>query len=386
MIVLIAAGCSNDEVRRAAWHLPQNGEGALRRASAEARRPSPAPAPDRVSEPDRRRPSRTRPRPLRVGELTAARPRVRWIAGAPIQSECSEVRFEFGIAASVTRLWARAPQPSTQSRRRRIIERPRLIRMLDGSQGRIRMLVAPAGLRQDDARPPVARGQEGRLVHGFSCVDRCRRACCRAIGSGVASSSRNWSRADGTFVRDHRPPEEVRTLEAMLARDLSGWPRDNWLVQRRLPRSLALGRRRVVDRTPTQGRRLNALIVSRQRPRWASSRRMLYGEIFEVDRNALAMRDEEAADMLGEAHASADVIGATPWLASRHPLCSLQSPRRFRAVPRAEPQLYGFFADEIFAPFGSTDTKGQLCELALYDRAGRRTRRSPSWGETRRSA
>ena len=30
-------------------------------------------------------------------------------------------------------------------RRRRIIERPRLMRMLDDGQGRIRMLVAPAG-------------------------------------------------------------------------------------------------------------------------------------------------------------------------------------------------------------------------------------------------
>ena len=32
-----------------------------------------------------------------------------------------------------------------QTRRRRIIERPRLTRLLDESQGRIKMLVAPAG-------------------------------------------------------------------------------------------------------------------------------------------------------------------------------------------------------------------------------------------------
>ena len=36
-----------------------------------------------------------------------------------------------------------ATEPKT--RRRRIIERPRLTRLLDGSQGRIKMLVAPAG-------------------------------------------------------------------------------------------------------------------------------------------------------------------------------------------------------------------------------------------------
>ncbi|MDX6398443.1 MAG: hypothetical protein QOJ43_1851, partial [Gaiellaceae bacterium] len=35
--------------------------------------------------------------------------------------------------------------PRTQLRRRRIIERPRLTRLLDTGQGRIKMLVAPAG-------------------------------------------------------------------------------------------------------------------------------------------------------------------------------------------------------------------------------------------------
>ena len=38
---------------------------------------------------------------------------------------------------------ATATEP--QARRRRIIERPRLTRLLDESQGRIKMLVAPAG-------------------------------------------------------------------------------------------------------------------------------------------------------------------------------------------------------------------------------------------------
>ena len=36
-----------------------------------------------------------------------------------------------------------ATEPKT--RRRRVIERPRLTRLLDASQGRIKMLVAPAG-------------------------------------------------------------------------------------------------------------------------------------------------------------------------------------------------------------------------------------------------
>ena len=93
-----------------ARHLPQDGEGALRRPSAEARRPPPAPAADRVSEPHRRRPSRTGPRPLRVGELTAARPRLPWGRGRAYRPKRDT--FRAGFVASVTRRWARPPQPS----------------------------------------------------------------------------------------------------------------------------------------------------------------------------------------------------------------------------------------------------------------------------------
>ena len=93
-----------------ARHLPQDGEGALRRPSAEARRPPPAPTADRVPEPHRRRPSRTGPRPLRVGELTAARPRLPWGRGRAYRPKRDT--FRAGFVAPVTRRWARPPQPS----------------------------------------------------------------------------------------------------------------------------------------------------------------------------------------------------------------------------------------------------------------------------------
>jgi hypothetical protein len=38
IVALIARGCSNERGRRAARHLPENGEGALRRLAPEARR------------------------------------------------------------------------------------------------------------------------------------------------------------------------------------------------------------------------------------------------------------------------------------------------------------------------------------------------------------
>ena len=51
---------------------------------------------------------------------------------------------------------------------------------------------------------------------------------------------------------------------------------------------------------------LNVLLLTRQRPRWASSRRILYGELFEMDRGLLTMSDSEASDLLGAEGAAAD--------------------------------------------------------------------------------
>ena len=42
---------------------------------------------------------------------------------------------------------------------------------------------------------------------------------------------------------------------------------------------------------------LRLLLTSRKRPSWASARRLLYGEIYELGRNELAMDQDEAASV-----------------------------------------------------------------------------------------
>ena len=46
------------------------------------------------------------------------------------------------------------------------------------------------------------------------------------------------------------------------------------------------------------------VIASRQRPKWARSRRVVYGEIAEIGREVLAMTDSESAELLGSKAAS----------------------------------------------------------------------------------
>ena len=58
----------------------------------------------------------------------------------------------------------------SQVRRRRIIERPRLTTLLDESQGRIKMLVAPAGYGKTTLARQWLEGKSFDLVHGHDCL------------------------------------------------------------------------------------------------------------------------------------------------------------------------------------------------------------------------
>ena len=88
---------------------------------------------------------------------------------------------------------------------------------------------------------------------------------------------------------------------------------------------------------------LNVLLLTRQRPKWASSRRILYGEIFELDRSSLAMSDREAAALLGVRQwtTTSELVDAREGLARRS--CARRRARRGSTRPRgARPTFYSF--------------------------------------------
>ena len=164
-------------------------------------------------------------------------------------------------------------------RRRRIIERPRLTTLLDESQGRIKMLVAPAGYGKTTlARQWLEDREALHVVHGNVCVHRRRCVGRRAIGSGVACGSRSWRRVNGATLRDqptggrgqdsggHARPRSVRVAERQLVLD------DYHEASRSFAAELLI--EHLLKDAPLN----EILIVSRQRPRWrVQSRRMLYG-------------------------------------------------------------------------------------------------------------
>ena len=254
-------------------------------------------------------------------------------------------------------------------RRRRIIERPRLMRMLDGGQGRIRMLVAPAGY----GKTTLARQWlEGKTAAWYTGTPASTDVA--ALAAGIRSAVAALVPGSGTALMERlpvtaRPEEEAHILAGMLAGDLVGWPTDAWLVfddYHVIAGMLAAERfiETLLVESP-----VNVLVVTRRRPGWASSRRILYGEVLELDRTVLAMTEAEARDLLVERQDVDELVAKAqgwPAVLGLAAMASISPPDL-----GAMPHLYGFFADEIYYRIDRR-IRRVLCELALYDIDGRR--------------
>jgi LuxR family transcriptional regulator, maltose regulon positive regulatory protein len=260
----------------------------------------------------------------------------------------------------------RQPRPL---QRRRIIERQRLLALLDESKARVRTLVAPAGY--------------GKTTLAEQWVDRAGRQgvwyTARRSSQDVAALALGLARASSTLVagcdarlREHlravpTPAENVEILAEILGEDLDAWPAHGWLVideyqefvgAREAERFVCA----LVSASPIQ-----LLIATRQRPSWVTTRGLLYGEVLELNQTALAMDSTEAAEVLGgnvRQSASGLVALANGWPAVIG-LASVSSAElkgdRDDPVPES---LYRFFAEEVFDALGG-DVQEGLAVLSL---------------------
>jgi LuxR family maltose regulon positive regulatory protein len=259
---------------------------------------------------------------------------------------------------------------TTTQLKRRIIERPRLTRLLDSSQGRLKMLVAPAGYGKTTLARQWLVDKPATWYTGTQASTDVA-----ALAAGLTTAVGAFLPGSGEALMERlpvtpRPEEEADVLAGMLAGDLLDWPRDAWLV---------FDDYQAIAGTPPAERfvegllleaPLNLIVMSRRRPTWASSRRVLYGELFQLDREALAMTDAEARELLaGTGRNPSELVGLAQGWPAVLGLAALSS-----APPpelTATPHLYGFFAEEIYQRI-DPGVRRALCELALYDVGGRR--------------
>jgi ATP/maltotriose-dependent transcriptional regulator MalT len=191
-----------------------------------------------------------------------------------------------------------------------------------------------------------------------------------ALALGLARAAAEVVPECDVRLREHlralpAPAEHVDVLAELLGEDLQRWPPDAWLVlddyQEVMPSADA---ERFIEELVSAAP-IQLLIASRQRPSWITARRILYGEILELNQTELAMDGHEAAEVMAErnaASASGLVALANGWPAVIG-LASVSGAEieDGESVPES---LYQFFAEEVFNALDREVQEG-LATLAI---------------------
>ena len=250
--------------------------------------------------------------------------------------------------------------------RRRIIPRPRLTKLLDESPARIKLLVAPAGYGKTTlAQQWLAESGHRQLWYRGSpaSADVAALAADIAIVIGEVLPDAGKRMRERLRAAGH-PEEDVDILVELLVEDVVTWPPDVWLVLDDYHFAMdSVASERFVELL-TQTTAPQILVTSRRRPAWATARRLLYGEIQEIDRRTLAMEEVEARQLLGRVDESVKklVEDASGWPAVLG-LAALTDQAQIpsEGVPQA---LYQYFAEEVFQA-ADPETQLDLARLAL---------------------
>jgi ATP/maltotriose-dependent transcriptional regulator MalT len=250
---------------------------------------------------------------------------------------------------------------------RRIVQRPRLTRLLAGTESRVILLVAPAGYGKTTLAREWLASHELEHVW-YQATDTSSDAAGLALGLAAATAtvvpnSGNQLRARLKTSKD--PGAQVDSLARDLAEDLSDWPPQTWLVidDYHLIAETAEAERFV--RVLVEATSARFLVASRKRPSWASARKLLYGEVAEFGRHVLAMTPGEAAEALSSGHQEMTglVALAEGWPAVIGLAALLPSP--FVSGETDVPEtLHEYFAEELYQVL-SEGTKWGLSQLAL---------------------
>jgi LuxR family maltose regulon positive regulatory protein len=233
--------------------------------------------------------------------------------------------------------------------RRHIVKRPRLTRLLDESEARIILLVAPAGY----GKTTLTRDWVSELVGPRVAWYRAESA---AADSAALAASLAEALAKATEGSTHRlvarlssggPVPEPVGLARLVAETIGGSPDDVLLVIDDYNRASSPEAEQLVDELARIAE-FRLVIASRTRPSWATARRLLYGEIYELGREMLAMDQEEAARVLAR-NGQRPLPGLVALAAGWPAVIGLAAASGSVDVPEhvLADTLYEFFAQEV---------------------------------------
>lgn len=228
-----------------------------------------------------------------------------------------------------------------------IIKRPRLTKLLDESEARIILLVAPAGYGKTTLAREWLEGKSG-----VAWYDR------RAEMSDVAALAFGLGEAISEATRSRRP-ESIRRLHRLARLD-----RDPLTLARAILAATDNCEVLVIEDCHATGEGASdallatlvpqapcrVVLTSRTRPPWVEARMTVYGEVTIIDSAALAFTPTEAEQVLWSASNETReqvVAKAEGWPAAIGLAAMRSKVNEQIELPKLE-DLYRFFADDIF--------------------------------------
>ena len=264
---------------------------------------------------------------------------------------------------------------ATTPARQHIIRRPRLTQLLNASDAKTILIVAPAGYGKTTLLREWASFTDARVGwYQPTAEERDVATVALALLRQLAPAAELSRLAVLQRLRHSSDPlADVPALAEAFFADVAAFAEGKWMViddyhllmaERAIEEFIGS----IVEASPTR-----AVIASRKRPTWVTARKVLYGEIYELGRAALAMTREEATEVLATQPTMHGLPGLVA-LADGWPavigLAALV--RDSEDVPEADmPEtLHAFFAEELFqsAPREVQAALVRLCFIPVISR------------------
>ena len=212
------------------------------------------------------------------------------------------------------------------------------------------MLTAPAGYGKTTLATEWLQGRPRREVAWYQATPAS--ADVAALSAGLADAVNHIVPA-GERLRQRltvpQPPmDPAKTYAELLASDLSDWPESSWLVIDDYHHIMASDVAEDFVCALLEQTALNVLATTRARPSWVTARRVIYGEILELDETSLRMTEDECASVLhaSESSANADLVAAIDGWPALIGIASLLETRTTRRAGTAGAVLE-FLREEI---------------------------------------
>jgi len=258
---------------------------------------------------------------------------------------------------------AGAVQPRARNERR-IIERPRLIKLLDDTDARTILLLAPAGYGKTTLARQWAKTLNGAVWVTLTAAHRDVAALATEITRAPSAPSAEARSFVVAYLKAHANPQRRAREIALVVAEQLGESGIQWMVFDDYHEILAQPEAEEFLEVLHAEMRCRFLIGSRLRPSWATARLAVYGDLAEIGRGDLALDRVESRRILGSRPGHDHIIAlADGWPA----VIGLAASATVVPLPGenlGSHLLHHYFAEELFRS-ADESLQRELMQLAL---------------------